>query len=95
MNTTGTAHDLKKYKIHRKKHKVKFIVTLSLVKNFWLYWISVAEHGLLIVMAFLVAEHRLRCPVACGIFPEQGLNLCSLHWQGFLTIGPAGKSLLK
>ena len=36
MNTTDTAHDLKKYKIPRKKHKVKFIVTLSLVKNFFL-----------------------------------------------------------
>ena len=21
------------------------------------------------------------CPAACGIFPDQGLNLCSLHWQ--------------
>ena len=92
MNTAAIVHDLKKYKIPRKKHRVKFIVTLSLVKifflnflfiYFWLYWVSVAEHGLLIVMAFLVAEHRLRCPVACEIFPDRGLNLCSLHWQGF------------
>ena len=21
------------------------------------------------------------CPAACGIFPDQGSNLCSLHWQ--------------
>ena len=33
-------------------------------------------------------EHRLRicgkglsCSAACGIFPDQGLNLCLLHWQ--------------
>ena len=25
--------------------------------------------------------HRLSCPVACGIFPHQGSNLCPLHWQ--------------
>ena len=35
--------------------------------------------GLLIVMASLVAEHS--CPVACGIFPDQGSNPCLLHWQ--------------
>ena len=26
-------------------------------------------------------EHRLSCPVACGIFLDQGLNSCPLHWQ--------------
>ena len=32
-------------------------------------------------------------PEACGIFPEQGLNPCSLHWQAdTLTAGPPGKS---
>ena len=25
--------------------------------------------------------HRLSCPVACGIFLDQGLNLGFLHWQ--------------
>ena len=24
---------------------------------------------------------RLSCSVACGIFLDQGLNLCPLHWQ--------------
>ena len=24
---------------------------------------------------------RLRCSVACGIFPDQGSNPCLLHWQ--------------
>ena len=36
MNTAAIVHDLKKYKIPRKKHRVKFIVTLSLVKIFFL-----------------------------------------------------------
>ena len=25
--------------------------------------------------------HGLSCSAACGIFPEQGSNPCSLHWQ--------------
>ena len=25
--------------------------------------------------------HGLGCPVACRIFPDQGLNLSPLHWQ--------------
>ena len=27
------------------------------------------------------AAHRLSCPAACGIFPDQGLNSHPLHWQ--------------
>ena len=65
----------------------------------------VLEHGLLIAVASLVAEHALghegfssfrpqalstgsvivvlglSCSTARGIFPDQGLNLCLLHWQ--------------
>ena len=26
-------------------------------------------------------ERRLSCSMACGIFPDQGLNPCPLHWQ--------------
>ena len=25
--------------------------------------------------------HWLSCSEACGIFPDQGLNLCPLHWR--------------
>ena len=25
--------------------------------------------------------HRLTCSTTCGIFPDQGSNLCPLHWQ--------------
>ena len=53
----------------------------------------VAEHRHLIAVGSLVAKHRLQrlgsvaavhgrnCSLACGIFPDQGSNLCPLHWQ--------------
>ena len=31
--------------------------------------------------ALVVVVHGLSCSVACGIFLEQGLNPCPLHWQ--------------
>ena len=65
---------------------------LSLTAESWGYPPAV-EHELLIAAASLVAEqtlrhdssavaaHGLSCPMACGIFPDQGSNLCPLHWQ--------------
>ena len=53
----------------------------------------VAEHGLLgarasVVVArgvqsagSVVVAHGLSCSVACGVFLDQGLNLCPLHWE--------------
>ena len=29
----------------------------------------------------VVVAHALSCSMACGIFPDQGSNPCSLHWQ--------------
>ena len=29
----------------------------------------------------VVVGRRLSCSAACGIFPDQGLNPCPLHWQ--------------
>ena len=29
----------------------------------------------------LIVAHRPSCSAACGIFPDQGSNPCSLHWQ--------------
>ena len=26
-------------------------------------------------------KHELSCSMACGIFPDQGSNLCLLHWR--------------
>ena len=53
-----------------------------------------AVDGLLILVASLVVKHRLwgmqnsvvvvkevSCSTAYGIFPDQGSNLCLLHWQ--------------
>ena len=31
--------------------------------------------------ASVVVAHGLSCSMACGIFPDQGSNLCPLHWQ--------------
>ena len=51
------------------------------------------EHGLYSMLASVVTmrglqsegsvveAHRLSCLAACGIFLDQGLNLCPLHWQ--------------
>ena len=33
------------------------------------------------VRASVIVTHRHSCPVACGIFPDQGWNPCPLHWQ--------------
>ena len=36
--------------------------------------------GLQGTQASVVLAYRLSCSVACGIFPNQGLNLCLLQW---------------
>ena len=41
----------------------------------------VAELGLQSMQASVVVVHRLSCPAACGIFPDQGSNMCLLHWK--------------
>ena len=53
----------------------------------------IAVRGPLSIAASLVVEHRLQTRrlsncgsraqllAACGIFPDQGLNPCPLHWQ--------------
>ena len=39
----------------------------------------------------IVVTHGLSCSVACGIFPDQGLNLYLLHWQaGTLPLSHQG-----
>ena len=44
---------------------------------------SLMEHRLqwLQHMDSVVAVYGLTCSAACGIFPDQGLNSCLLHWQ--------------
>ena len=29
----------------------------------------------------IVVVHGFNCSTTCGILPDQGLNLCLLHWQ--------------
>ena len=45
----------------------------------------VAVCGLIAVASLVV--HGLSCPMACGIFPDQELNPCLLHWQLDSTSG--------
>ena len=35
--------------------------------------------------ASVVVVHRLNCSAACGIFLDQGLNTCPLHWRHCTT----------
>ena len=41
----------------------------------------VVEYGLYGMHASVVVAHGFSCPTACGIFLDQGLNSCLLHWQ--------------
>ena len=41
----------------------------------------VVEHRLKVTPASVVASHRLSGHEACGIFSDQELNLCPLHWK--------------
>ena len=68
-----------------------------LYSGFLWFWrarlLFVAVRGLLVVVASLVAKHRLwvvslivvacglSCSKACGILQDQGSNPCALHWQ--------------
>ena len=40
----------------------------------------VVAHGLQSTGSVVVTQ-ELSCSAACGVFPDQGLNPCSLHWQ--------------
>ena len=47
-----------------------------------------------LVHRLVVVPHRLSCSMACGIFPDQGLNPCLLHWQAdSLPLGHQGSPL--
>ena len=45
---------------------------------FWLAGWVVGVHGL---SSSVGVAPRLSCPAICGIFPDQGSNLCLLRWQ--------------
>ena len=50
------------------------------LQQLWHAGSVVVAHGLQSAGSAVVA-HGLSCSVACGIFPDQGSNPCSLHWQ--------------
>ena len=55
----------------------------------------VGQHGLQGMQASVVVAHGLGWPIACGTFPDQGLNPCPLHWQvDPQPPGPPGKPWL-
>ena len=56
------------------------VVTLQFrCVGFSLWWLlSLMEQS---ERASVAVAHGLSCSAACGIFPDQGLNPCSLHWQ--------------
>ena len=66
---------------------------LSSCAGFSVWWLSCCERRLqgtcasvavvpgLRSTGSVVVQHRLSCFVVCGIFLDQGLNLCPLHWQ--------------
>ena len=39
-------------------------------------WASLAVH-----VGSATVVHEFSCFPACGVFPDQGCNLCPLHWQ--------------
>ena len=41
----------------------------------------------------IIVGHTFSCSAACGVFPDQGLNPCLLHWQVDSLLEPPGKPL--
>ena len=59
--------------------------SLVLVHRLLIVVVTLVEHGFQGMSASVVVAHRLSYSEACGIFPDQGLNLCPLHWQAILN----------
>ena len=51
------------------------VASLVLGHRFWAHGLQQLQHAGSVAVAL-----RLSCSEACGIFPDQGWNLCSLHW---------------
>ena len=45
------------------------------------FLIVVTPHHRVQALGSVIAVLGLSCPTTCGIFPDQGSNLCPLHWQ--------------
>ena len=64
---------------------VAFLATEHRLQACGLHWLwhmgSVVAAPRLGSAASVVVVHKLSCAMAFGIFPDQGLNSCLLHWQ--------------
>ena len=54
---------------------------LLLCADFSLWWLLLLQSTGSRHAGSVGVAHRLSCPLACGISPDQGSNLGSLHWQ--------------
>ena len=57
-------------------HRLLMVASLIAENRLQAYRLQEFQHTGSVVMA-----HSLSCSMACGMFPDQGLNLCPLHWQ--------------
>ena len=53
----------------------------GLLTGFSLRWLLLLQSTGSRSAGSVVVAHGLSCSAACGIFPDQGLNPCPLHWQ--------------
>ena len=58
------------------------VASLIAQHGLWGMWALEVEVPALQSTGSIVVVHGLRCSVACGIFPDQGSNLCLLHSAG-------------
>ena len=57
----------------------------------WASVVAACGRGIVWHTGSVVVAHGLHCSEACGIFPDQGLNACLLHWQvGSLPLAHQG-----
>ena len=79
------------------------VASLVAEHGLWGLWGSVVGVHSLSTCSSLALEHRLNscgawvsCSAAWGIFPDQGLNPCLLHWQAdFLPLSLPGSPMLE
>ena len=55
--------------------------SLAAVRGLLIAVAALVEHGLQDAWASGVVVHGLSCSEVCGIFRDQGSNLCVRHWQ--------------
>ena len=60
------------------------IVLANLYAQKWQWVRRLSDHyASASALASMVVMCGFSCSAVCGIFPDQGLNLCPLHWQAY------------